>query len=227
MITIRQRTQDERGSVTVFTTLAMCAMVLAFVLMVCLVCMFVQKSGLDNDLEVAREETLANGFQMELKNANDPGALIANRVYDSLRRNGYDGAFTMQFYEATDAQIRAANPGMTDDEIDQVRCMAYQVVLEQGTYEVIPGASLLNGVSSDLTVSSGIACAMCPYSLYKTYKPGDMAGVAYNSGVLYVYKVSADGQVSSSTAATSTMTTGMSAAVEAAKAKPVSVLAGN
>lgn len=228
MAVIRREGGDERGSVTVFTALTMTSLVLALALMVGFACLFAQKSALDNDLQLAREETLANGFQMELKNSEDPGRLISNKVCASLRRNGYEGAFAMQFYEATRSEIRAACPSLSDEDVDKVRALAYQVVLTQGAFEVIPGLSLLNGFPDELVVASGIACDLCPYSLFKTYRPGeDPEAPNYSEGVLYLYTVSSSGETSLASVGKDEMTSGMRAAVQAACGQPESLLAGN
>ncbi|MBS7406082.1 MAG: hypothetical protein KIG15_00310, partial [Coriobacteriales bacterium] len=115
--------RDEHGNITVFAAFFGMSMVMLLLIAVEFGCVYAVKSAYDNDLNVAREETLSAGFGMELKSSPDPGALLARRVTQSLRRNGYGGEISFWFYEATAEEIEHACPLI--DEATNVRAMAY------------------------------------------------------------------------------------------------------
>ena len=100
--------RDEHGNITVFAAFFGMSMVMLLLIAVEFGCVYAVKSAYDNDLNVAREETLSAGFGMELKSSPDPGALLAQRVTQSLRRNGYGGEISFWFYEATAEEIEHA-----------------------------------------------------------------------------------------------------------------------
>lgn len=160
----------ERGSITVLAALAAMSLCLALAIAVEFGCAYAVKSAYDNDLNVAREETLSAGFSMQLKSSPDPGGLLAGKVASSLRRNGYLGPIEFWFYEATPEEIERSCPQI--DDAANVRAMAYHVMLE-AAYEgvVAPGALL-----GEVTVSSGITASLAPYALHRTFKPEGVAG---------------------------------------------------
>ncbi|MGN0073316.1 MAG: TadE/TadG family type IV pilus assembly protein [Coriobacteriales bacterium] len=162
--------RDEGGNITVLTALMAMSLTLALALAVEFGCLYTVKSAFDNDLNVAREETLSAGCGMQLKSSPDPGGLLAEKVVSSLRRNGYQGGITFWFYEATPEQIERACPQI--DDAANVRAMAYHVVLESAYESTMVPEALLG----ELNVSNGITAALAPYATHRTYKPEGIAG---------------------------------------------------
>lgn len=160
----------EEGNITVLTAFASLSLALALALAVEFGCVYAVKSAFDNDLNIAREETLSAGFDMQLKSSSDPGGLLAEKVVSSLRRNGYQGAVSFWFYEATPEQIERTCPKV--DETANLRAMAYHVVLET-TYENV---MLPEAILGELVISNSITAALAPYALHRTYKPEGVAG---------------------------------------------------
>lgn len=203
---------DEQGSVTLFAAMAATGIALLAAFVLCLAGLFVQKSALDNDLEVAREATLANGFQMEVKNSSEPGQLIAKRICESLRANGYEGEVFVQFYEASATDLAASDPSLSESDRDKVRALAYQVTVAQPPLRL---AAL--GMYEGISVKSGITCTMCPYGAHKTYKPQDDEDVSnYHDGTLYLYTSAPDAQMTRSTLSSADMANGLEQAVATA-----------
>lgn len=167
---------EETGSVTVLTALTMIGLTLGLVLLIELSMIMSAKTILDNDLSIAREATLENSFQMQLKSSDDPGGEISKCIARSLKENGYKGRATLRFSELSKERIVRSSGGVIEPSntanagksVNRVRCMAYQVVLKD-PYRAITGggASWLK----DVEVATGIEAAMSPYALYKTYRP--------------------------------------------------------
>lgn len=171
-------TKIEEGSVTILALASMLALALALILAVEFACVYAQKSMFDNDLNVAREETFSAGFSMQLKNSDDPGGLLCANIVNSLRSNGYTGAITLWFYEATQEEIEASSIHI--DNADSIRCIAYQIQLESSYRAVIAPSSWLAG----LVVSNQTCASLCPYALHKTYRPNNN-----RDGFLWRYQV--------------------------------------
>lgn len=206
----------EEGNVTVFTAFAAMGLALALGLAIEFGCVYAVKSAYDNDLNVAREETLSAGFSMQLKSSPDPGALLAGKVVSSLRRNGYQGSVDFWFYEATPEEIERACTQI--DDASNVRAMAYHVVLESAYEIVMLPDALLGGVA----VSNGITASLAPYALHRTYKPEDIAGR------LWCFSIPAGaGGASAQERPLSEMSPALEAAVAEALEKPEEIYRAN
>lgn len=167
---------EETGSVTVFIALTTIGLTLGLILLIEISMVMSAKAILDNDLSIAREATLENGFQMQLKNSDDPGKDTATCLARSLKQNGYEGHATLCFSELSRERIVQSSKGMIEPSnttnagksVNRVRCMAYQIVLKD-PYRAVTGG----GTSwlKDMRIATGIEAAMSPYALYKTYRP--------------------------------------------------------
>ena len=209
-----KRTED--GGVAVLSVMSMLTLALALIIALEFACLYAQKSAYDNDLNIAREETFSAGFDMQLKNSDDPGALICSKLVQSLRSNGYQGGITLWFYEATEEEIEDANPEI--DSAQNVRSLAYQVLLNQDYEATIAPASWL----ADLVIANGTTASLCPYALHRTYKPDDIAGV------LWRYEVPANSTTSSKQSRPlADATPGMTQAIEEALEKPTEIARAN
>lgn len=180
--------KDERGSVAILTLMSMLALALALIIALEFACVYAQKSVYDNDLNVAREETFSAGFSMQLKNSDDPAGLICTSIINSLRSNNYTGAITLWFYEASEEEIEASSP-MIDSAVN-MRCIAYQVQLQEPYETIMAPGSWLSGLS----ISNQTCAALCPYALHRTYRPSEE-----RDGVLWRYSVAANENSPSST----------------------------
>ena len=208
--------RDEHGNITVFAAFFGMSMVMLLLIAVEFGCVYAVKSAYDNDLNVAREETLSAGFGMELKSSPDPGALLARRVTQSLRRNGYGGEISFWFYEATAEEIEHACPLI--DEATNVRAMAYHVQLDKPYENVMAPRQLLDGVR----ISNGITASLAPYSLHRTYKPPGVAGR------LWLYRTAAGSStVSTQERPLGEMSPALAQAVQVALEKPTEIYRAN
>lgn len=169
----------EDGNVTIMALLFISSLALALILALESACAYAQKTALDNCLNIAREETFAPGFDMQIKSSDDPGALITRKVTSSLRQNGYEGSIEIQFYEATEEEIEDRNPSI--DHAENTRVLAYQVIAKQAYTNVVAPVAWF----ADSFLASTVTASLCPYSLHKTYRPDKVAGSVWS------YKVGA------------------------------------
>lgn len=63
------------------------------------------KAQQENALDAARSACMDASFALVAKNAEDPGALVAERVVRSLRDEGCEGSASVWFYEAPAEQL--------------------------------------------------------------------------------------------------------------------------
>ena len=186
---VRPADEAGNGSVTVLMTMSAIAIALTLVLLTELGCVMVMKSHYDNDLNAAREATMESGFQMELKSSDDPGYLVAQKLRDSLRANGYRGSATLAFEEMGGEELSARTSLSGEDEL-KVRPMAYQIVLSEPYTGVTPaGASWL----ANAAISTGIECGMCGYGAYGTFSAAGEAGNERSEGCVWTVDCSDDG----------------------------------
>ena len=119
-----------------------------------------KKTLLENTLNLAREECMAPSVTLVAKNAQEPDAVIARSVSNTLREANYQGDIDVYFYEVPPAQLP---PAKRETE----RVYAYQVVLTDHVDTIV---AKIFGVS-DMPVTCTIAAASNPYSEFKVWRP--------------------------------------------------------
>ncbi len=116
------------------------------------------KAAQESALQTVQELRMAPAVTLRAKNADDPGAVIAERVMSSLRDEGYGGAVEVWFYEA------GPSDGLTDE---RRRLYAFEVRVE----DLVPTAfARLFGVES-MPVASSFSAASQPYAEFAVWKP--------------------------------------------------------
>lgn len=183
---------EEDGSVAVFTVLAVLVLAILLVLMIEISMIMSVKTAYDNDLNVAREATLESGFQMKLKNSDDPGYDIAVKLASSLKSNGYEGKATVAFKELSRDEIFAGTTAAVSmEDTERVRCLAYQIILSDPYRSLtVPGANLLGNA----VVKAGTECGICPYGMYYVYRPAELRE-SPGAGTEQVYEIDCSNNV--------------------------------
>lgn len=188
----------ERGSVIIMVVLCMVGMLLTFALAIEFGIVWSKHAAYDNDLVIAKQATQEAGFGMELKNSDEPHILLATKLAETLKQNGYKGDVKVRFYEATESEVgselQAHGVSNSPENTRRVRVMAYQVSISE-KYAPATGIGLSNLA---LDISNGTETCLVPYGLHMTYRP-EGAG-AYAAGQVYeiTFAKAADGSVDTS-----------------------------
>lgn len=116
------------------------------------------KASQESALQTVQELRMAPAITLKAKNANDPGASIAQCVMDALRDEGYEGGVAVWFYEAGLAD------GLTDESR---RVYAFEVEVS----DRVPTAfARLFGVNA-VDVSSSFSTVSQPYAEFAVWRP--------------------------------------------------------
>lgn len=154
---------DERGNVTIFAMASIVSIMLIIVLTVGASSVFTTKAKIDNDLDLAIEQTHLSGYTLELRNVDDPYTMLANTLLKSLRQSGFSGDVDIYTYECSDAEINAKRAGLADN----VRVIVYQINLEQKSDGLVEGGKPFDNIGVTTVKCSSIT----PYSGIKIFKP--------------------------------------------------------
>ena len=187
--------EKERGSVIIMIVLCMVGMLLAFALAIEFGVAWSKHAAYDNDLVIAKQATQEAGFGMKLKNSDEPHKLLAVKLAETLKQNGYKGDIKVRFYEATESEVGGglqAN-GVSNDpkNIRRVRVMAYQITITE-PYKPMTG---LGKGNTAFNISNGTETCLVPYGLHQTYRPSGVS--SYHDGTFYeiTFGKAADGSV--------------------------------
>lgn len=152
------RPANNEGNVTVATFLIAIPVTLLIVAAIACSLVFVRWAILSSSLSAARETTMTAGFQMMLKNSNDPGKMVADKLATELRSAGVDDALTVWF-------IESGNPALGEN----TRALAYYAVVKT-TY----GEGTLLG---SLEIPCSTTASIVPYAATHVYKPPSASSI--------------------------------------------------
>lgn len=187
--------KKERGSVIIMIVLCMVGMLLTFALAIEFGLAWSKHAAYDNDLVIAKQATQEAGFGMQLKNSDEPHKLLAVKLAETLKQNGYKGDIKVRFYEATDSELgtELQNHGISNDpkNIRRVRVMAYQITIS----EPYKPMTRLGEANTAFNISNGTETCLVPYGLHQTYRPNGSS--SYAAGQVYeiTFAKAADGSV--------------------------------
>ena len=187
--------EKERGSVIIMIVLCMVGMLLTFALAIEFGVAWSKHAAYDNDLVIAKQATQEAGFGMQLKNSDEPHKLLAVKLAETLKQNGYKGDIKVRFYEADEAHLgpELQARGISNDEKNRrrVRVMAYQITISE-PYKPMTG---LGEANTAFTISNGTETCLVPYGLHQTYHPPKDG--SYKVGTFYeiTFGKAADGSV--------------------------------
>lgn len=116
------------------------------------------KAAQESALQTVQELRMAPAITLRAKNANDPGAVIAQYLMGALRNEGYEGAVAVWFYEAGPAD------GLADESR---RVYAYEV---EAADRVPTAFARLFGADA-IDVSSSFSTASQPYAEFAVWRP--------------------------------------------------------
>lgn len=148
---------------TVFALAAMISIMLVVVLLIGASSVATTKAKIDNDLDVAIEQSHLSGYTLELRNLDDPYTKLANDLLQSLRSSGFKGQVDVYTYECSEAEINAQRAGLAQN----ARLIVYQVNLTQPSAGLVAGAGVFDGIGVSAVKTSSIT----PYSGIRIYRP--------------------------------------------------------
>lgn len=164
MALVKQRPRSEEGSTTPIAVVMIVAMLVFSGLFIDVAFAGVQQQIQTNDLASCRDELMSTPVSLEMKNSDNPGLFIAETAAASLRENGFDGAITVWFFEAS-----------ADDVPSSRRAMAWAIQTEDS----MPSLFIRTAGVAEMPISSNIVGSAMPYSLGDTWRPASSGNGVY------------------------------------------------
>lgn len=166
----RRRVLNEKGSVI---PLAICMMVVLFAVVaigVDFALDYAMSTNQNSDLQIAAEEAQSTASSFVLGNAEEPGKKLAKQVMTSIRRQGYQGKITVDYWEAPQGWT-SGGKALPDD----ARLMVFGVSID-GEYPTM--FARVVGIET-FSVTASDVFSIAPVSQGEAWRPSSYACGTY------------------------------------------------